>query len=147
MAECATLLLSLEKSRSVGQSCRVGNQGSHQHGEDFAQLLKRLKDEYGVNETQVAKRLDVSVSAVNTWSHRKRTPRSDVLRRIASEFPKFTLEELFAATERVAPGPLSPDAETRILDLIRSLPRDQQEIAEAQLRAMHDLNEGRAKAN
>ncbi|WP_055696548.1 helix-turn-helix transcriptional regulator [Streptomyces silaceus] len=123
------------------------NEGSDQHGEDFAQLLKRLKDEYSVNETEVAKRIGVSVSAVNTWSHRKRTPRPDVLRRIAQAFPKFTLEELFAATERLGPGPLSPDAEARILDLIRSLPREQQEIAEVQLRAMRDLNEGRTKAN
>lgn len=122
-------------------------EGSRQHDEDFAQLLKRLKDEYTVTETEVARRIGVHVSTVNTWSHRKRTPRPDVLHRIATEFPTFTLEELFAATERVGPGPLSPDAETRILDLIRSLPRDQQEIAEAQLRAMRDLNESRTKAN
>lgn len=145
MADRATLLLSLEKSRSVGHSCRVEKEGSHQH-EDFAQLLKRLKDEYNVTETEVAKRIGVSVSTVNTWSHRKRTPRPDALHRIAAEFPTFTTDELFEATERVGPGPLAPDAETRIMDLIRSLPRDQQEIAEVQLRAMRDLNEGRSKA-
>ncbi len=121
-------------------------EGSRQHDEDFAQLLKRLKDEYTVTESAIATRIGVSVSTVNTWSHRKRKPRPDALHRLAAEFPKFTLEELFAATERVGPGPLSPDAETRILDLVRSLPREGQEIAEAQLRAMRDLYEGRTKA-
>lgn len=109
-------------------------------GEDFAQLLKRLKDEYSVSDSEIARRIDVSVSTVNTWVHRKRSPRDDAIRALAATFPKFSEAELFAAAGRKAPGPLSPDAEERILELYRALTPEQQEMSEIQLRALRDAN-------
>ncbi|MGW0552316.1 helix-turn-helix domain-containing protein [Streptomyces altiplanensis] len=110
------------------------------HPEDFAQLLARLKDQYHVSDSEIARRIGVSVSTVNTWVHRKRTPRDDALRAIAHEFPTFTEPELFAAVSRKAPGPLSPEREQRILELIRGLTAEQQEMKEIELRALNDAN-------
>ncbi len=110
------------------------------HPEDFAQLLARLKDEYQVSDSEIARRIGVSVSTVNTWVHRKRTPRDDALRALAGEFPKFPEASLFAAVERKAPGPLSPDRAERILELIKGLTPEQQEMKEIELRALNDAN-------
>jgi transcriptional regulator with XRE-family HTH domain len=108
--------------------------------EDFAQILKRLKSEYDVTDSEVARRIGVSVSTVNTWVHRKRTPRDDAIKALAEAFPSFSERDLFLAAGRKAPGRLAPDAEQRILDLIRGLTAEQQEMTEAQLRAWTELN-------
>lgn len=108
--------------------------------DDLAQLLARLKAEYGVNDSQIATATGVSPSTVNTWVHRKRQPRPDALRALAAAFPKFTEDEIFAAAGRKTPGPLSPDAEQRLLELFRGLTAEQQEIKELELRALNEHN-------
>lgn len=108
--------------------------------EDFAQLLQRLKDMYGLSDSKLAERIGVHVSTVNTWVHRKRQPRPDAIRALAREFRDFSEEELFAAAGRKAPGPLSPDAEQRMLELMRGLTKEQQEMMEIQLKALNDAN-------
>ncbi|MFJ4852438.1 helix-turn-helix domain-containing protein [Streptomyces sp. NPDC088730] len=108
--------------------------------EDLAQLLARLKDEYGVNDSQIAAAVGVSISTVNTWVHRKRSPRPDAIRAIAKAYPKYTEDVLFAAAGRKAPGPLSPAAEDRLLELFRGLTAEQQELQEIQLRALNEHN-------
>ncbi|MGW1814256.1 helix-turn-helix domain-containing protein [Streptomyces sp. NPDC002125] len=109
-------------------------------GEDFAQLLARLKDEYGVNDSHIASAIGVSVSTVNTWVHRKRQPRPDALHKLAARYPKFTADEIFAAAGRKTLGPLSPSAEERLLELFRGLTAEQQEIKELELRALNEHN-------
>lgn len=109
-------------------------------GEDFAQLLKRLKDQYRVSDSDIARAISVSVSTVNTWVHRKRSPRDDAIRALAAAYPAFTEAEMFEAAGRKAPGPLSPDAEQRILELYRALTPEQQKMSEIQLRALRDAN-------
>lgn len=108
--------------------------------EDLAQLLARLKDDYGVNDSQIAAAVGVSVSTVNTWVHRKRSPRPDAIRAIAAAYPTYTEDMLFAAAGRKTPGPLSPDAEQRLLELFRGLTAEQQEIKELELRALNEHN-------
>ncbi|MER8266471.1 MULTISPECIES: helix-turn-helix domain-containing protein [Streptomyces] len=108
--------------------------------EDFAQLLARLKGEYGVNDSAIATAIGVSAAAVNTWVHRKRQPRPDALRALAAAYPKFTEDEIFAAAGRKTPGPLSPAAEERLLELFRGLTAEQQEIKELELRALNEHN-------
>lgn len=110
------------------------------HPEDFAQLLAHLKDRYQVSDSEISRRIGVAVSTVNTWVHRKRTPRDDALRALAREFPEYTEAALFAAVARKAPGPLSPEREERILELIRGLTAEQQEMKEIELRALNDAN-------
>lgn len=115
--------------------------------EDFPQLLKRLKDEYKVTEQQIGDAIGVHGSTVNFWVNRKRKPRPTALRALAKAYPKFTEAELFAATDRATPGDLGPDAEERILGLIRGLTAEQQHAQEAQLRALNEwnkANEGRS---
>jgi transposase len=110
-------------------------------GEDFAQLLDRLKETYGgLSDSEVARRIDASPATVNLWVHRKRVPGARSLEALAAAFPKFTRDELFASTQRAVPGKLTPDREERILQLIRGLTAEQQDFTEAQLRGLNDAN-------
>ncbi|MEV7491470.1 helix-turn-helix domain-containing protein [Streptomyces anulatus] len=108
--------------------------------EDFAQLLARLKDTYKVNDSQIAESIGVSVSTVNTWVHRKRQPRPEALHKLASRYPKFSRAAIFAAAGRKTPGPISADAEERLLELFRGLTAEQQEMKELELRALNEYN-------
>jgi transcriptional regulator with XRE-family HTH domain len=130
----------LQKVEAVRESCPVDN-AEPRPVEDFPQLLKRLKEEYDVTEQEIGDAIGVHVSTVNTWVNRKRKPRPAALRALADAYPKFTEAELFAATDRATPGPLAPDAAERILDLIRNLTAEQQQMTEAQLRALNEWNE------
>lgn len=111
---------------------------------DLAQLLALIKDTYGVNETELGRRIGVSPATVNAWVHRKRGtgrgPNPDKLRAIAEAFPKFSEEVVFAAARRQSPGPLSPDAEARIIALWRGLTADQQRAKEVEMKALNDMN-------
>lgn len=115
-------------------------QGTHT-GEDFAQALAQLMTEYNVTGSEVARRIGLSTSTVNTWLHRKRTPRADAIRAVAAAFPKYTEDRLFAAASRRAPGPVSPEAEERLLQLFKGLTAEQQAMAEIQLKALNDANQ------
>lgn len=108
--------------------------------DDFAQILKKLRDEYNVTETEVAQRIGAHVSTVNNWAHRKARPRPGAIRALAEAFPKFTEAQLFAAAGRKAPGPLSREAEERLLELFRGLTKEQQELKEVELRAINERN-------
>jgi transposase-like protein len=112
--------------------------------EDLAQLLARLKDTYNVNESEIARRIGVAPSTVNSWTNRtrggKRGARPEKLRALAREFPKFTEDEIFAAAGRETPGPLSSEAEARILELYRGLTAEQQKAKEIEMRALNEMN-------
>ncbi|MEU1122171.1 helix-turn-helix transcriptional regulator [Streptomyces sp. NPDC005899] len=118
-----------------------------QPAEDLAQLIARLKDTYGVSDSEIARRIGVAPATVNSWVHRKRGgtrgPNKEKLRALAAAFPKFTEAEIFAAAGRAAPGPLSDDARVRILALIEELTEDQQEMTEVQIRALVERNRSR----
>ncbi|MEV6046073.1 helix-turn-helix domain-containing protein [Streptomyces xanthochromogenes] len=117
------------------------HEGQH---EDFADLLKRLKLTYDVNESEIARALNIAPATVNAWVNRKRGtgrgPRPDTLRALADAFPRFTVAEIFAATGRKAPGPLAPEAEARLLELFRELTPEQQQMKEIEMKALRDAN-------
>ena len=108
--------------------------------EDFAQALAALKAEYQVNDSEIARRIDVSPATVNTWVHRRRVPRADAIARLSKAFPKFSVARLSDAAGRKAPGPLAPEAEVRLLELFKGLTEEQQASFEIQLRAVRDSN-------
>lgn len=112
--------------------------------EDFAQLLARLKDHYGVNESEIARRIGVAPATVNSWTNRtrggKRGVRPSSIRALAEAFPDFTEDEIFRAAGRETPGPLSADAEARILELYRGLTEEQQRMKEVEMRALNEMN-------
>lgn len=112
--------------------------------ENLAQLIKRIRETYDVSESQIARRIGVAPSTVNSWTQGKRAgkrgPHVDTLRRLAAEFPKFTEAEIFEAAKRETPGRLTPDAEERILRLYRGLTEEQQRMTEIQLRALNEAN-------
>ncbi len=108
-----------------------------ERSEDFAQLIARLKDTYRVSESEIARRLDVSIATVNNWVHRRRqAPRVATLERIAEVFPKFTRAEIFAAAQRKTPGPLAPDATDRLLAYFAELTEDQQQAKLVEMEAL-----------
>lgn len=113
--------------------------------EDLAQLLARLKSTYGVNESEIARRIGVAPSTVNSWTNRtrggKRGARPEKLRALAAAFPKFSEDEIFAAAGREKPGPLSPEAEARILALWRGLTAEQQRAKLVEMRALNEMNQ------
>ncbi len=108
--------------------------------EDFAQVLAALKDEYQVNDTQVANAVGVSSAAVGTWVHRKRKPRRAAVVALAKAYPKFTEERLFAALGREAPGPLDTAGEEELFELFRELTAEQQEMKKIEMRALGERN-------
>ncbi|WP_405544003.1 XRE family transcriptional regulator [Streptomyces phaeochromogenes] len=112
--------------------------------EDLAQLLARLKSEYDVNESEIARRIGVGPSTVNSWTNRTRGSKRGVRRAnaeaLAREFPKFTEDEIYAAAGRQTPGPLTPEAEARILELYRGLTEEQQRAKEVEMRALNEMN-------
>ncbi|MFC8986908.1 XRE family transcriptional regulator [Streptomyces sp. NPDC057115] len=113
--------------------------------EDLAQLLARLKSEYDVNESEIARRIGVAPATVNAWVHRRRGAggrgvKRESLQALAREFPKFTEDQIFRAAGRESPGPLSPESEARVLELYRELTEEQQRLVEAQMRAVADMN-------
>lgn len=112
--------------------------------EDLAQLLDRLKSEYDVNESEIARSIGVAPATVNAWVHRKRGtgrgPNREKLRALAQAYPKFTEDEIFRAAGRETPGPLPPDAEARVLELWRGLTEEQQRAKEVEMRALGDMN-------
>ncbi|MFJ4847606.1 helix-turn-helix domain-containing protein [Streptomyces sp. NPDC088733] len=112
-----------------------------EHNEDFAQLIQRLKDEYDVNESEIARRLGVSPATVNTWTQRQRkAPRAATLEKISEVFPKFTRDEIFAAAARRTPGPLSKDATERLLAYYAQLTEEQQRAKLVEMKALAEDN-------
>ncbi|MFJ5967949.1 XRE family transcriptional regulator [Streptomyces sp. NPDC093060] len=113
--------------------------------EDLAQLLARLKSEYDVNDSEIARRISVAPATVNAWVHRKRGtgrgPRPDKLRALAAAYPKFTEDEIFAAAGRTTPGPLDADREARVLEYFRLLTEEQQRAKEIEMRALSEANQ------
>lgn len=109
--------------------------------ETFAQVLAALKDDYGVNDTQVATRIGAHVSTVNNWAHGKANPRAAAIRTLAREFPRFTEERLFAAVGKRAPAPLSGDGRAEVLEVFDQLTEEQQKMLLIQARAVADSNQ------
>ncbi|MBA4865981.1 helix-turn-helix transcriptional regulator [Streptomyces sp. PSKA54] len=113
--------------------------------EDLAQLLARLKSEYDVNESEIARRIGVAPATVNAWVNRKRGtgrgPNPEKLRKLAAAFPKFSEAQIFAAAGRKSPGPLSPEDEADLLELFRGLTKEQQDMMKIQARALRDSNQ------
>ncbi|MFI0236385.1 helix-turn-helix domain-containing protein [Streptomyces sp. NPDC016845] len=115
------------------------NDEEPQH-EDFAQVLADLMADYEVNGTQVAEAIGVSTSTVNTWLHRKRTPRPEAIAKLAGRYPRYSVKRLSDAAGRKAPGPVSPDRAQRLLEIFEGLTEEQQEIMEIQARALRESN-------
>lgn len=114
---------------------------THERVETFAQLIVRIKDTYDVSESEIARRLGVSIAAVNNWVHgRRASAQPATLRKIVEEFPKFTAREVFAAAGRRTPGPLSPDQEERLLAYFRNLTEEQQEAKLVEMQALAEHN-------
>lgn len=130
----------LRKVEGDGHPCVVDDDRT----ETFAQLMARLMDTYGVNESQIARALELNPSTVYKWTSGERAgqrgPRADTLRKIHNVFPKFSEHEIFAAVGRQTPARMDLDAEQRVLELYRELTAEQQRSKLIEMRALGEAN-------
>lgn len=116
---------------------------SPQPPEDLAQLIRRVMDEKGIAQAEIARRAGVSVSAVSTWVNRKRGagrgPSRDILHRLAAALGEPE-RRVFEAAKRKTPGPISPDAEQNLLEYFRDLTEEQQHAKLVEMRALAEDN-------
>jgi transcriptional regulator with XRE-family HTH domain len=105
-------------------------------GETLAQLIRLVQDERPeLTQTEIARRMGVSVSAVNTWVNGSRVAGPRSLEKLV-EILGLPRKRVFAAAKRRTPGPLSPETEERLLELFRRLSAEEQRIVERQLMAL-----------
>ena len=109
----------------------------------MAQLLARLKSEHDTSYDEIARRIGVSRSAVSSWVNRtrggKRGPGRENLEALAREY-KLDVDYVFQAAGRATPGPLDAEAEARVIELWRSLTKEQQRAKEVEMRALGEMN-------
>lgn len=104
--------------------------------ETLPQLIRRVQDARPeLTQTEIARRMGVSISAVNTWANGTRVPRRPMLEKLAETLGE-PRERVFVAANRRTPGPLSPDAEQRIISLYRRLTAEEQRVIERQMVAL-----------
>jgi transcriptional regulator with XRE-family HTH domain len=108
--------------------------------ERFADVLANLKHEYGVSDSEIARRLDAHVSTVNNWANGKALPRQNALLGLTALFPKYK-RRLFEAAGRKPTAPLPPDRREAVLDVFDRLTEEQQEMLLIQARAVADSNQ------
>jgi transcriptional regulator with XRE-family HTH domain len=113
--------------------------------EDLAALIRRIQDQRPeLSQSEIARRVGISPSAVSSWVTRKRGtgrgPGRETLQKLA-EVLGVPQQDVFAAAGRRLPGPSSPDLEARIIDMFRDLTIEQQQIIEIQIRAIHRYNQ------
>ncbi|GAA3718668.1 helix-turn-helix domain-containing protein [Streptomyces tremellae] len=120
------------------------NPAAERDEEDFAQLLTRLKQDYKVSESEIARRIGVSSATVNHWVHRKRGygrgPQRTSLVTLSKEFPRFSLDKIYASLGRPVPGTVSRDKEAEVLTVYADLTEVQQEFTLIQMRALRESN-------
>ncbi|AZM50743.1 hypothetical protein DMB38_13030 [Streptomyces sp. WAC 06738] len=111
-------------------------------------MIQWIKQATGDNESAIARRIGVAPATVNAWVHRKRGtgrgPNREKLRGLASEYG-IPEDRVFKAAGRRTPGPLSKDAEERILFLYRELTAEQQEAKVLEMEALVQHNRSGAQ--
>lgn len=110
--------------------------------ETFAQVLKRLMAEYKANQSDIARAVEMSPSAVSLWLRGKKTPRDESIAKLAEAYPKYTVQRLTAAAGRRAPAPLTADRRDVVLDVFDRLTEEQQELLLVMAKAAAESNQG-----
>lgn len=132
----------LRKVEGAGHPYRVENREPVSPAEEtFAQAFALLKDEYGVNDSEVARTIGAHVSTVNNWVHGKANPRPAAIRALASAYPKFTEGRLFAAIGKRAPAPQTDREREETLKILDRLTEEQRRMLLIQARAVADSND------
>jgi transcriptional regulator with XRE-family HTH domain len=110
--------------------------------EDLSHLIRRIMAERDLSQTEVARRSGLSNATISAWvrgTRGGRRPRPEYLEKLADGLgvPRDTV---FDAASLAVPGPLSPDAEERILQLYRRLTAEQQQFVETTAKALAEGN-------
>lgn len=119
--------------------------------ERFAMRLKKLRDDRGLSQAALARKLDVSQSTVGGWETCKREPTLTGIEDIANEFG-VTIDYLFGKTEipltmykQDTPYVEVTPFEKQILEAYRALP-EQMQIGVCRMLQIEHPAESRAKA-
>lgn len=113
-----------------------------QSEETFAQALAALMAEHGASQSDVARKIDGSPSAVSFWLSGQKTPRDKTIAKLAEAFPDSARwkQRLSDAAGRKVPAPLDEDRKVRIMKILDRMTKDQQEMFELQAKAVADSN-------
>lgn len=130
----------MRKVEATGTLACVENPQPAATSETLAQVLAEIKDEHGLTETEIARRIGLHVSTVNNWANGKAAPRQLALVKLADEFPKYK-RRLFAAAGKRAPAPLAPDRREAVLGIFDRLTEEQQNLLLIQASAVAESNE------
>ena len=104
-------------------------------------IIKRLRKEKGLTQTQLAETFNVDQTAISKWENDKAIPDTQTLIRLA-EFFDVSTDFLLGRSNLYYPdriknaAPALSDEERRLLEMYRSLPRYLQESAYAELKGM-----------
>lgn len=78
----------------------------------FAQLVREIREEYGISQRVLAKRLGTFKSAVTGWETDRRNPRRLYVDRLAQEFPEYR-PRLYVSS-RILPLRLGAETESKL---------------------------------
>jgi transcriptional regulator with XRE-family HTH domain len=112
--------------------------------EDLSKLIRRIQGQRPqLTQSEIARRIGISPSAVNSWVSRKRGtgrgPNRETLSKLAGVLG-VSEQEVFTAAGRKTPGHATPDKEQRIIEAFRGLTAEQQQIIEIQMNALLEHN-------
>lgn len=104
--------------------------------ESFPLILKSYMDQFGMNQTDIAKRLNVSKQTVSDWMNGKKFPRVDKMQQLADIFgvllsDMYTPSHQKLILKESSPGPIYKlnDDEKRLIDLYRGAEKPARKIA------------------
>lgn len=104
--------------------------------ESFPLILKSYMDQFGMNQTDIAKRLNVSKQTVSDWMNGKKFPRVDKMQQLADIFgvllsDMYTPSHQKLILKESSPGPIYKlnDDENRLIDLYRGAEKPARKIA------------------
>lgn len=109
--------------------------------ETLSALLKRVIQQNQLTQSGLADRSGIPLATLNAWVSGRRTPQNAAdtkvqLRSLAQHLPGVTVAQLFESIGQQVPGPLSLDAEARIVSLYRNLSSSRRRIVDSLVEAL-----------
>lgn len=104
--------------------------------EAFPLILKSYMDQFGMNQSDIAKQLKVSKQTVSEWMNGKKFPRVDKMQKLADIFGVL-LSDMYTPSRQnstlkensLAPSYKLNDDEKRLIDLYRGAEKPARKIA------------------
>lgn len=107
--------------------------------------IKTLREEAGLTQVEFAKILKISNTTLSQYESGTRVPGDEIKGAIADHFG-VTLDYLYGRTDQKVPAPKSGDGlsdmEQQLMQYVRNLNPDQQQMLLAQMQVMKEAQKG-----